>query len=361
MQSIERMPKTEQETVAQLLANFPRLLEGLNIVKIEKQYRVSESYRVDLLIEVRLGKLRRKLIVEVKTLGEPRLALQAIAQLREAVKHVKSSYPVFAARYVTEATRRLCKAENVGYVDLLGNVYLRFETVLVDRVAQASAKLERRGVKQLLAPKATRVLRALLVAPEEPARISDLAQRCSMSPAGVYWVVRLLEAKGYVERDAARKVVVVKPKELLDTWASAWTMQKNTWTSYFSFEKTPETLIKKVAELGARKNLRYAFTLMAGASLVAPFVRYEDVWLYVAGDEAPWAKGLDLKPVDGGGNLFLVKPYDEGVFMDLQDFEGVKVVSNIQLYVDLYNYAARGREQAEFLRDRKLRYLESPQ
>lgn len=63
-----------------------------------------------------------------------------------------------------------------------------------------------------------------------------------------------------------------------------------------------------------------------------------------------------MKPVDGGGNLVLVKPYDEGVFMDLQEFEGVRVVSNIQLYVDLYNYAARGREQAEFLRERKLGY-----
>jgi len=356
MQSIERKPKTESETVAEIVSNLPRLLEGLDIVKIERRYRVSEGYRADLLIEVRLGKLRRNLLVEVKTLGEPRLALQAIAQLRQSVKRVKNSYPVFAAGYVTEATRRLCRAENVGYVDLLGNVYLQFGTVLVDRVAQASGKFERRGVKQLLAPKATRVLRALLVAPKEPARISDLAQRCSMSPAGVYWVVRLLEAKGYVERDPAKRVVLVKPKELLDAWASAWSMQKNSWTNYFSFEKSPETLIKKVAELGARKGLRYALTLMAGASFVAPFVRYEDVWVYVAGNEEPWVKGLDLRPVDGGGNLVLVKPYDDGVFMDLQEFEGVKVVSNIQLYVDLYNYAARGREQAEFLRERKIGY-----
>jgi hypothetical protein len=29
-------------------------------------------------------------------------------------------------------------------------------------------------------------------------------------------------------------------------------------------------------------------------------------------------------------------------------------VSNVQLYVDLYNYPARGREQADFLRERKI-------
>jgi hypothetical protein len=38
----------------------------------------------------------------------------------------------------------------------------------------------------------------------------------------------------------------------------------------------------------------------------------------------------------------------------LQVVEGVKVVSDVQLYVDLYNYPARGREQADFLRERKM-------
>ncbi len=205
-----------------------------------------------------------------------------------------------------------------------------------------------------MAPKATRVLRALLNRPREPARISDLARRCSMSVAGVYWVVRLLEDRAYVERDSQKRVVLIKPKELLDLWASSWNMQRNPWTGYFSLEKTPERLIKRVADFGAKENLGYAFTLMAGAALVAPFVRYEDVWIYIAGDPKRWAEGLDLKPVQGGGNLFLVEPYDEGVFMELQEVEGAKVVSNVQLYVDLYNYGPRGREQAEFLRERKI-------
>ena len=34
---------------------------------------------------------------------------------------------------------------------------------------------------------------------KEPSRITDLADRCDMSPGGVHWVVSLLQDKGYVE------------------------------------------------------------------------------------------------------------------------------------------------------------------
>lgn len=354
MNSIEKAPSNESETIGRLVSELPRLLDGLEIVRAEVQRKAGRGIRPDLIVDVRLGRQSKRLVVEVKTLGEPRLAAQAIAQLRESVKLVSNSYPVFASGFVGETARELCKSEGVGYMDLLGNVYLRFGDVLIDRVGGGSFEVEQRRLKHLLAPKATRVIRSLLQDPERSTRITDLARECSMSPAGVYWVARLLEDKGFVERDPSKRLVLVKPKELLGIWACAWNMKKNASTSYFSFERTPEALMKKVASVAKRASLRYAFTLMAGASLVAPFVRFQDVWLYFDGEEDAWAKALELKPVDGSGNLVLVRPYDEGVFAGLQVIEGVNVVSNVQLYVDLYNFPARGREQAEFLRERKM-------
>lgn len=354
MNSIEKAPSNESETLKRLVSELPRLLDGLEILGTEMQPRTRTGYRPDLLIEVRLGRQSKRLVVEVKTLGEPRFAGQAIAQLKEFVHSVENGYPVFAARYVGETARQLCRATGVGYLDLLGDVYLRFGGVLIDRLAQASFEAERRGLKQLFAPKATRVIRFLLLDPKRPVRITDLARDCSMSPAGVYWVVRLLEDKGYVERDSSKQVLLVKPKELLDSWGSSWSIDRNVSSSYFSIERTPEVIMKKVASVSKRENLRYAFTLMAGASFVAPFVRFQDVWFYFDGEEGAWTRALDLKPVDGGGNIVLLRPYDEGVFKGLQVIEGVNVVSNIQLYVDLYNYPARGREQAEFLREKKM-------
>jgi hypothetical protein len=114
--------------------------------------------------------------------------------------------------------------------------------------------------------------------------------------------------------------------------------------------------------LAERESLTYAFTLHSGASLIAPFVRFTDVHFYYQGDACTeWSEcvevliqGLDLRPVESGGSVHILKPYDEGVFYNLQRPTGMPVVCNTQLYLDLINYPARGREQAQFLREQKM-------
>ncbi|PJA56064.1 hypothetical protein CO165_00260, partial [Candidatus Roizmanbacteria bacterium CG_4_9_14_3_um_filter_33_18] len=65
------------------------------------------------------------------------------------------------------------------------------------------------------------------------------------------------------------------------------------------------------------------------------------------------------KEVVDGANVELYIPYDEGVFYRIQKIstsfvKEAPVVSNIQLYMDLFNNPARGAEQAEHLREIKL-------
>jgi hypothetical protein len=57
--------------------------------------------------------------------------------------------------------------------------------------------------------------------------------------------------------------------------------------------------------------------------------------------------------------LSCIYSYDEGVFYQTQKIstpfgKKIPVVSNIQLYMDLFNNPARGAEQAEHLRELKL-------
>ena len=42
----------------------------------------------------------------------------------------------------------------------------------------------------------------------------------------------------------------------------------------------------------------------------------------------------------------MVLPYDEGVFYGLAKVGEINVVSKVQLYVDLFNFPARGEEAA---------------
>ena len=51
----------------------------------------------------------------------------------------------------------------------------------------------------------------------------------------------------------------------------------------------------------------------------------------------------------------MLKPYDKGVFYGVQDVNGVSVVSDVQLYLDLKKYRGRGEEAAGYILDNRLR------
>jgi len=69
-------------------------------------------------------------------------------------------------------------------------------------------------------------------------------------------------------------------------------------------------------------------------------------------NEEKLIKATELKPVSSGANVLVLNPYDVGVFYATQKVGEKNIVSNIQLYLDLYNYKGRGREQAEYLREK---------
>jgi len=51
----------------------------------------------------------------------------------------------------------------------------------------------------------------------------------------------------------------------------------------------------------------------------------------------------------------LLQPYDEGVLYGLQDIDGINVVSDIQLYLDLKSYKGRGEEAAQAVFEQRIR------
>lgn len=49
--------------------------------------------------------------------------------------------------------------------------------------------------------------------------------------------------------------------------------------------------------------------------------------------------------------------YKHSVYYDSREIEGLRAVSDIQLYLDLFGYPVRGREQAEYLYAKRLEML----
>jgi hypothetical protein len=59
-----------------------------------------------------------------------------------------------------------------------------------------------------------------------------------------------------------------------------------------------------------------------------------------------------------GTNVILVSPYyRHSVFYDKQKANNLVLVSDIQLYLDLYHYPLRGLEQAEHLYEKRIKAM----
>jgi len=206
-----------------------------------------------------------------------------------------------------------------------------------------------RKAQNIFSPKASRILRVLLIHPQEGWTIKDLSAEAEVSIGYTHAVVVSLIDQGHVYRDNSYKLRVGDPVKLIQRWAAYHNyMAMNSFLRYHTFEKNVEAFLSNMKEAN---DLEYALAVLAGAHVVAPYVRPTTIHFYIKQKKKvkTWVELLDLRPVETGGNISLVLPYDEGVFYGVRQVSGVNVVSKVQLFVDLFNYPARGQEAAEVI------------
>jgi hypothetical protein len=312
---------------------------------------------VDMAVKFKLGEHEQTLMVDVVSLGQPRQIRAAVTKLSDIRRGMPNAYPVAASVYIGPQSARILKENNLGYVDLSGNCYLAFEHVLIEKEGKRNVRPSRRPLRSLFAPRATRVVRVLLADPSRAWRLEELAKAAAVSLGHSHNVAKRLEDLRWLERDDAQRLHVGKPADLLEAWSESYTYRTNEIASYFAPERVTRRLMADLARVATADSRRYAFTLSAGLSLVAPPTRLGAIHCYLEGDPAPVAAALGLHPAgEADGTLHLLSPYDPGVFDGLLDKAGLKAVCLPQLYADLMRYERRGAEQAEHLRREAMGY-----
>ena len=345
---------SEREVKAQFIDRLSALVPQVEIEELEAD-RLFQGTAFDFVARVRVGGVRKILLGEVRSSGQPRYLRQVISRFKESGITNERVYFVIAAPYVSPRGMEICRRHNVGCVDLVGNCYLEFNSVYIERIVEEKPKPVRRIIKSLFTPISSRIVRAMLEEPDRVWKLTELAQATGASLGQTYNVSEKLAAEGFVRKSAREGVTLTDPAGLLDTWRVEYDVRVlNEVQSFHSSERDPARVMAGVRQAAERLGGKYAFTLHAGASLIAPYVRFNDVHFYVGSDPEVWADELGLHTVEFGGNVHLLRPYDEGVFYRLRSPQGIAVVGNIQLYLDLYKYPARGREQAEFLREKEI-------
>jgi len=342
-----------EKNIAQRFLKDFRLLYPMLSIRKEEQVR---NRIADLMLEIETpGKKNLKRIVcEIKAEGFPKYLRLAGKQLKTALENDKSLYPAVVAPYISEEGRKICREENIGFFDLSGNCLLEFNGTYIEVKGNPNRFPTERKIKTIFKGKSSRILRVLLLNPDRQWTLRDLAKEASLSVGQVFKVITRLEELDLVERRDQGGVRLAKPDELLNSWRNEYSYRENESFNYYSLNSVLQ-IEQAIADECRRRKIRYAFTLFSGSSRISPFVRYNQAMAYVD-DPVEVAEKLGLKKVESGSNVTLLKPYDEGVYYGSQSKDQIQIVSNIQLYLDLYDYKGRGEEQAEFLRSQVIRF-----
>ena len=131
----------------------------------------------DLEISARFGKLRKRLIVEAKSSGQPRIARQAATNLQLLRQSSPSIYGIFAAPFITPETGDQLAKQEIGYVDFAGNCRLCFDTIYIRREGRTNRFTEKRDLSTLYSPRAERVLRVLFDNPKRHGKFRNWPPR----------------------------------------------------------------------------------------------------------------------------------------------------------------------------------------
>jgi hypothetical protein len=324
---------------------FPRAKEWQEIAN----FRMGNQ-TADLFVTFRMGDQEQMLALEVSHLGQPRQIRETITRLQGVSKAAPHSYPVAVSSYISPQSASILRQNGFGYLDLSGNCFLAFDNVLIEKEGKPNLRPSTRPLKSLFAPRATRVVRALLVEPQRAWRLEELARAAGVSLGHAHNVVKRLDALSWVERSEGQKLRLTGAADLLKAWRDAYTYRVNGLSTYFTSERITRKLTLEIAHQARELGRRYAFTMHSGAALVASQVRMPAVHCYLEGENDSLARALGLRAGEGEGNVHFLNPYDEGVFFAPLEKGGLSVVCLPQLYVDLYHYERRGREQAEYLR-----------
>lgn len=302
--------------------------------------------RVDLVLSFELDGRQKEFTVEVRNSVTPRILRELCTHVRKTVpENSENMYPVIAASFFSEASIEVCKEYNVGCFDIQGNCFFSFGSLYVEIKGTPNANPSQRSIRTLFSPKSSRVARVLLSKTDKWWQIQEIAKEADISIGLVSNVKnRLLEEELISEQ--GKRISVKSPEKLIKLWLGHYSYKRNILTEYYSLESGP-VVEKNISDVCKDRSIRYALALFSGASIVAPFVRTEKTFAFIDEDIETVVNQLNLKTVTSGANVILLRPFDLGIFYQSREVNGIQVVSDLQLYLDLKAYKGRGEEAAD--------------
>lgn len=337
-----------------------KCVPNMETLSVRQELRLESGLRVDGLVEFKHDDGSYVLVIEVKANGAPRVVRSAVHQLWGYLARAHQSgladsgrrlIPMFVSAYLSPRSRAICRSNKVAYLDLLGNAYLVFGSVYIERTVAGRPRSETRALRSIFSPKAGAILRVLLRDPERAWRVTDLAHAANASLGHVSNVRKALLDREWIQKQDGG-IVLTQPHALLKTWRENYRQPEGRRISgytRFHGDELRQRLSGKLNSIPPRP--RAVYSLHSAAQWFAPYAR-SGTHTFYAGERGAHMleETLELTPVPRGANVIVRIPTDESLFQDAaRPAPGVFCTSSIVTYLDLWTGNDRDREAAEYL------------
>lgn len=297
------------------------------------------------------GRRQTRLLVNPRARLTPREAIAACAELAER----KGSFAgvLIVCPFVSTRVAEICREHGVGYLDAAGNCEIRADGLVIHVTGRPNVAPDTRALLNPFAAKASRVVRVMLIQPSRAWRLQELAAKAKISLGLAFKAKDALIEQGYAE-EREDGVSVRNPRALLDAWRAAYVSPARR-SQYYVMDDTASAE-SAVARWCDQHRVDYGLADFSGAWHLAPMVRHKQASICVR--ESPSTdilasiiSAVKAKPVETGSNLVISLTSDDAVFFDAREVQGLRVLSPVQLYLDLHAQRGRGEEAAaELLR-----------
>jgi len=347
----------------ELQSRIAAIIDGLSgDVAVRYDEVAKGGKRPDLLIELDAGGPKPlRVAIEVCANPRPPQVLRVAEQARAYAAAAKAS-PAVALPALSPSLRRELRNRGVGYLSLDGQVYLSGHGIHIDRQIPSDQPPFRRESSSLFADRSSLLLRHLFAYGDLPAGVRSAAAMLKVSPALVSRLLSKLKIEGMLIEQGGR-LQLADRSAVLDDWLEFYRRRakRQQEQRLYMHARDVESVLRRLAD-DARAALDpgWGLSFQAGASLVAPYAFFSEVHLLVRGPDWESAaqqlrQRLELEPARDQANVILVRPYyRESSYFGLRKIDGLPVVSDLQLYLDLSVYPRRGAEQAARIRERLL-------
>ncbi|RUT87505.1 hypothetical protein EOD14_10135, partial [Mesorhizobium sp. M7A.T.Ca.US.000.02.1.1] len=368
MKTYERVKEIESQVADALRQQLERI-PSLKIQSIDQEWDLRTGPNMpmagaDILARVKMADRVITLMCEVKEPGYPRQVRGAIDQLYacmaryQTLAHSDVVVPLVAASWLSPESRNICANARMGWLDLAGNCRIAFDNVFIERETADKPKPAARNFRAVFSPKAGQVLRTLLRDPKRPWKVADLAEAADVSLGHASNVRSALRDREWAAVDD-EGLHLTAPDAMLDAWRDSYEPVRGKRSSWYTIlhgrqldEALRETLSRRETDGHAMLGG------LSAAQWLAPYMRGNLTTLYADTAAMPeLIEALKLKPSKSGANVEVIEPDDPAILKERVEVPGGPPVSSpILTYLDLSHLDDRGREAAEHLREKLLKW-----